>query len=200
MPTSQQNDLDFSLLPSVDVGRTFWSLPPEISTGIENYPETLLRAKAAVHFCRLPPYPERTGDENLRLREAYLRAALGEFVTMEETLRSDCPTTNPRRIVDSRNPLLHIIKQLRNLQFHLQTSTLTPEQQRVLFMGDEHDMDIYYIGDLEITDFDKLNDARRYKDSDKIQMLAWFNESQRVWGTADLVRRAVEAFASEIAT
>ena len=199
MPTSQHNHLDFSLLPSVDVGRTFWSLPPEIAAGIENHPETLLRAKAASHFCGLAPYPERTGDENLRLREAYLRAALGEFVTMEDALRSDCPA-NPRRIVDSQNPLLHIIKQLRNLQFHLQTSILTPEQQRVLFRGDEHDMDIYHIGDLDVSDFDKLRDARRYTDSDKIQMLAWFNQSQRVWGTADLVRRAVEAFASEIAT
>ena len=196
----RQNPLDFSLLPSVDVGRTFWSLPPEIAAGIERYPETLLRAKAAAYFCGLAPYPERTGAENLRLREAHLRAALGEFVSMEEALRSDCAGDDVRRIVDSQNPLLHIIKQLRNLQFHLQTSTLTPEQQRVLFMDAEHDIDIYYINDIGISDFDRLRDANRYADPDKLQMLTWFNESQRVWGAADLVRRAVEAFAVEIAT
>jgi hypothetical protein len=201
MTAPQINQLDFSLLPPLQTGSMFSALKSEIDAKLKQYPATYDRANGALSFsAKICNTPKANDGSNLKLREAFVRAALGEFVSMEEAVYYDAPNGNNGKIKDSRNPLLHMMKQLRNMQFHLMSSTLNTSKKPIVWASQESTITLWYVQDIAVSDFDRLRNANRYSASDKTQLISWFNSSQKEWGINQLILEAVNAYATEIVT
>lgn len=182
--------LDFGLLPQLDSYRVFLSLDDEIKTALAKLPETLARAKGACHHCH-----GVRSDGAIEAKESALRSALAEFVSMEESLERDVNNARvvaaPVKITESQNPLLHSIRELRNLEIHLQTSRLKSVEKPVIYVGDNCQTDIWVVGDIAESDFMKLRNAKHYKRDDVVEMVDWFNWAQKEWGIDQLIYRAI---------
>jgi hypothetical protein len=188
--------MDFSQHPDKEKGFRFACLNKTVDERLKRFEATYDRAKGALHFCaRITNMP----DIDTKGREAYLRAALGEFVSMKEMIRRDeDSTTGAPRIDDSSNPLLRIMKELRNLQFHLISSPMKTEQLLVTGSEGEHEMPVWFIENLSIGDFEDSRNRHLYKSTVLQRMIDWFNKHQRPWGVPWLLQHAVNAYAEEI--
>lgn len=186
--------LDFNLLPRLDSYRVFLSLDDEIKKALAKLPETLARANGACHHC----HEVRDDGGAIEARESALRSALAEFVSMEESLGRDLNNAGigaaPVKITESQNPLLHVVRELRNLEIHLQTSRLKSVVKEVTYVGDNYHHDIWVAGDITESDFMKLRNARRYQRDDVVKMVDSFNRAQKKWGIDQLIYRAVAGY------
>jgi hypothetical protein len=210
-------ELDFSLLPNLGAAPLWmtidWLSPNDaMKNPLTKLQETYDRANAAVRFCWfVGTTAERlccTEDNTAKTREAFLRAALSEFAAMEETLKRDLASRGIKggcvKITDSRNPLLHIVKQLRNLEVHLHSATLTSEKKRTLLVGhtenpvQDYSLETWMMDDITPEEFDSLRGAKCYRGIDKTRMIRWFNKAQKIWGVAEIVYRAVLFFGKEL--
>lgn len=193
------NSLDFTMLPTLEKGSAVYRLPPELDRKLSAFPATYDRARGALSFSVKINHEPRCDDgADMKARESLIRAALGEYVSMEEAIKWDRPDSQTPRIRDSRNPLLHMMKELRNLQFHEITSPLRARPEKIIYAGTEFDVDLYCVEDLKEEDFDRLNNAKFYSPDDKTRMIQWFNENQAKWGVSELILRAVTIFARDI--
>jgi hypothetical protein len=196
---SNQIQLDFGLLPTLEAGAMFVALDPELDERLKSFPATHDRAMGALAFsARISNTRASEDGSDIKLREAFCRASFGEFVSMEESIVYDCPNGQHPKIADTRNPLLHVLKQLRNMQFHVMNSTLENEEHGVVWAEQESRMKFWYIQDISVTDFNRLRAAHRYSHGDKEEMVSWFNTSQRKWGVTQLILEAVGAYANII--
>ncbi|MBD1925984.1 hypothetical protein H6F74_06760 [Trichocoleus sp. FACHB-90] len=121
----QKYILDFSLLPDLKYSVWLYTLGNEIENSLRALPKTLGRAEAAMFFV----YQLACSDDSGPRKEAYLRAALAEFVSMEEMLARDLANLGKSepilKCIDTKDPLIHIAKALRNLEIHLQSSKMS---------------------------------------------------------------------------
>src|SRR5215208_4202399 len=92
--------LDFSLLTRPKFRELYLGLPPEIEEAIKVFPETSARFEGALKFCW---YISATPDvlfaeepQATRVREAFLRASLAEYVSIEDTLKRDLEKLNTK--------------------------------------------------------------------------------------------------------
>jgi hypothetical protein len=119
--------LDFSLLSKSYSKSISVRLPDEISRAIEVLPETSARIEVALRFCW---FISGTKDilhtdepRATHLREAFLRATLAEYKSVESALERDLKKLQRNqkaiKITDSKNPLLHLMHEMRNLEIHL---------------------------------------------------------------------------------
>jgi hypothetical protein len=199
-----KNKLDFSLLSRFDTRSLFVRLPGEDEEAIEILPETSARIEGALKFCW---YVSATTDalfvnepKATRLREAFLRASLAEYVSIEDTLERDLHGLNTNikalKIWNLKNPLLHIMRELRNLEIHLTSSKLSESKINVLLVhkGIEHQSEktIWTVNDLTVEKFQSLRYAKeRYSQTEIKKMVDWFNDAQQDWGVHDLLYRAI---------
>lgn len=205
--------LDFSLVPDLKYG-TFWlTLDEQVERALSDFPQTLARAHSSIKFCWFVSQNANTlcckEGQVLQTREAFLRASLAEFVAMEETLERDLRLMGINqpaiRCNQTSNPLLHIIRELRNFEIHLHSSKLTSFRMPAMLGDDQKpeealafEANIWIIDDLTETGFKQLRNAARYTDRDIIQLLAWFNNAQKVWGIRELIFRAVHLYCDTI--
>jgi hypothetical protein len=93
-----KTDLDFSLLPSIDKIHAFPGIDDELKANLCPYTKTYNRAAGAIIFSkRISDSEDKSfncNDKKFNLGECYLRAALGEYASMEETLKLDLNLLN----------------------------------------------------------------------------------------------------------
>lgn len=202
---TSKHQLDFEMLPSLTTGSVIRRIDPDLDEPLSRLPQTYARAVAAIRFSHLLDYAEH----DLALREAYLRAALAEYVSMEDTLVRDLRALkihrDPIRSCDSGNPLLHIIRELRNLEVHLRSSKMAASKTKALYKhhndGEDYheiELDVWWIEPIQPREFHELHNSKHYHAHDIAQMLDWFNNGQKIWGVDELVRLATNAYAREI--
>lgn len=208
--------LNFDLAPT-DFHRrpSTYNLPFIFEAPLSILPETVNRASIAVKFCWFatvsPDDLLHCGDaEKCRaLREGFLRAALAEFVSMEDALGRDLQRAGIKetfRIYESENPHLHIVRELRNLEVHLRSTELKAELRTYTYAdrdmkpvpGSNHESRIWTSDLLRPEDLMRLNNAKYYSRADLDRMCEWFNEAQLSWGLPDVVFRAVLSYCDEI--
>lgn len=113
-------NLDFSRLTRSDHQGLFVSLDSEDEKAISVLSETSERVEGAIKFrwfvssdAELMCVPEKRAP---KMREAFLRASLAEYVSTEESLERDLNKLVMRakilHIYECSNPLLHIIRLL----------------------------------------------------------------------------------------
>ncbi len=198
--------LDFTLLERLNSREIFVVLPDSINEALEVLPETSARFEGAIRFCW---YCSASADvlfadepKATRTREAFLRASLAEYVSVEDTLKRDLlkidSTSKPIRITDLPNPLLHLVRELRNLEIHLTSSQLSSSKKRVEYAGQEHETTIWTVDNLTVQKFQELRNAKFYAKDDIERMVNWFNEAQYDWGVPHLMFRAIVEWATAI--
>jgi hypothetical protein len=198
--------LDFTILPDLSESSAVLALDPDIQQALRAFHQTYDRAWGAMHFCYNIAGTEgtlRATKENfVRAREAHLRASLAEFASMEDALERDAHAAGTSlpllRMRDLSDPLLHIIRELRNFEIHLHSSRLSSHDITAVMSGsyprewsETVTKPAWCIQDLTPGDFANLRNARRYVPADVVHMLAWFNAAQKTWGIQELVRLAI---------
>jgi hypothetical protein len=204
------NQLDFNLLPKLESAPFFISLDSKLQSSIAKLPETAARSDAALRFC----WYVSQGNQQLhaeepratRLREAFLRACLTEYRAMDEVLPRDlaalCIQASPLKINQLKNPLLHLMKELRNFEIHLATSSLLSAEINVVAKWQdkeiEHKSSIWVTDPLTVTKFKQLKNSRYYLDADITAMVNWFNQAQQEWGVHHLAFLAIKMYCEEL--
>jgi hypothetical protein len=201
------NTLDFSQLPDVVLGRAVWSMPDDLRKALSDFPETAARCEASMWFAykAAESTDQYSADTELPRREAFLRAALAEYSSMDDSLRWDCKNVLRYRMFSSSNPLVHLVRLLRHVNIHLTKTTLQPEIIQATWIGAAPDntdysssFAIWTIPQLDSSRLATLQDSKHYSAGDMDRVCAWFNLYQRTWGAPDLVWRAAECFAKEV--
>ncbi len=210
MPRS--NQLDFRLLPKLESASMFLSLDPLVERAMTSLPETSARADAALRFCW---YVSQGTDElhadeprATRLREAFFRACLTEYRSMDEVLPRDLATlrisTPALKIHELSNPLVHLMKELRNFEIHLASSALTSKTIKVVARWQntdmEHESRVWVTEPLTVPKFNGLKNASYYCAADIEAMVDWFNNAQQEWGVHHLAFLAVRTYCDELVT
>jgi hypothetical protein len=203
--------LDFKKVPKLDVSSAFVSLSKTVRDALPTFPQTFARAEGAIRFCQFVSglemfLPTLEPDESVRLRAAFLRASLTELCSMEETLKRDLHisgrTGNALRISDSESPMLHSIRELRNLEVHLTSSDLGSSTQEVEWRPDGEaltiTMTIWTIDNLKSENFLKLKNAKYYDKKQLLKAATWLLSAQRKWGISEIVKLSINEHAENI--
>jgi hypothetical protein len=120
------NRLDYGLLPEPESTPTFTSLPEELEAAMQRLPRTLRRMEAALSSAREIDSFREGGARAQRRAESAFRSALTEYIAIEDTFKRERPAgTPPFRLLDTTNPLPHILRLLRHLQTHHTASELS---------------------------------------------------------------------------
>ncbi len=194
-----KSKLNFDLLPSNNFfeTRSFWKiLDKELENALSRHPETLDRARGAVMFAEAA-----NGHNDTWIDGAYLRAALGEFRSMEEAFGRDMAelgTTKTFKLVDSENPFLHLIKILRDLNFHVKRMDTAKESREASWREQTFEHTVVLVADLSLEDFIATSNTKYYEMQDLERMFDWFNSAQSNWGAGYVVRVAVETYIKEL--
>jgi len=84
--------LDFHLLPEFEFTALFICLPEDLKTKLERFPETSERIEGALMFCTKLTYCDPKQDSRAAIKaDAYFRAALAEYASIEETFNRERP-------------------------------------------------------------------------------------------------------------
>ena len=203
------HSLDFRLLPSVSFGRAFMRLDDDIAAGIASLTKLSERASNAVRFA----YWAGGTSEILRcpesdvqqLREGCFRAALTEFASMEEVQVLDYKDRGisrmPLKLNETSNPLLHLFRELRNLEVHLRHSELRSVPKDVLWGHKDRPAEataltisIWILDGVTPQSFGLLRNAKHYTSDQIDQMISWLNTTQEQWGIQEIFLLAVEDY------
>jgi hypothetical protein len=144
MPT--QLLLQFNALPTFETSPALCTLDAESARGLRKLPNVYARAVAALRFRQnIVSSAKHIGvtDEELPIMQvAYLRAALMEFVGMEEVLPLDLADRvqgeSPLRIYDTRDAMLIMLREMRHVQLHLLNSSFDSTEMEAFYrFGEE---------------------------------------------------------------
>jgi hypothetical protein len=187
----------------------FMRIDDDVAAGIAPLKRLSERASNAVRFAYWAGGTSDTlrcpESEVQQLREGCFRAALTEFASMEEVQILDYKdlgiARTPIRLNETSNPLLHLFRELRNLEVHLRHSELRSVAKEVLWGHMERPdeaaaltISIWILDDLSPKSFGLLRNAKNYT-SDQIDvMISWLNASQAEWGIQEVFLLAVEAY------
>lgn len=200
--------LDFTKVPTLDKGHFFMRIERDVALEIGHFRRLMARANNAVRFISWSE-----GDSTLlhcnesevqQLREGCFRAALTEFASMEDVQRLDYEEHGVVRaqikLNDTANPLLHIFRELRNLEIHLRHSKLRSFPKDVLWGKKEVPLtiDIWVVEGVTPESFALLRNAKNYSSQQIEQMVNWFNAAQAEWGVQELFLLAVEEYCREL--
>jgi len=201
--------LNFQDLPNIDTSKSpfLYQLGSQREAALTSFNQVLERAEGSLYFSA-----KFHGENKVNTKKFLLRAAMYEFVSIEEVISRDLESNNinskPLKIINTNNPLFHTIKQLRNYNIHLGSTdiTYTELRKKVFGMieqfengkGYEYEDNEPIISNLNVTEFNKLKDANKYSDKDKLSMVEWFNLNQRIWGVNHLVYRATQLYCDKI--
>ena len=126
---------------------------------------------------------------------------------MEETLKIDFPNQKPLKLNDIKNTLLHILRELRNYQFHLRNvdlnfneseSTIINENDPSFSLG-PFKTKLTVIDNLELAELRKLRNIRNnYSNTEIEHMISCMNKWQLEYSIQSLVLKGLKFYTNEI--
>ena len=189
--------MDFNNLSTIDRGHVVLTLDDSIKESLGVRPEILDRIENSLEFIS-----KIGGDNKDRFRCGLIRAALSELFSIEDIQQ----TRHKHRLNTSRQPLLCVVRELRNVQIHLSSAILDDEKRQILW-GDIANPEeatagkraIRWIDNISIGDFEQLRYFPNYNLDDFVQALRWFDDNQRKWGIVEVLFRAISQYGREMA-
>lgn len=211
--------LDFTRLPVFVGTPLFCCIDSDIEASLKPLSDTHARIRCASRFLQnFGASAEQLhvhDDELLPMWAGYLRAALMEYAGMEEASRRDLRRLDRGdaavSILDTRNAMLIVVRELRNLQVHVvQTAFDVTQKQAILrtivrgraadalrALGYEENskMDITTI---PRADLDQLlgRPPKGIAVADFGMAVQWLDEAQNRWGIRDVILASVEEYAT----
>lgn len=199
-------------LPHFETSPLFCTLEQSAEDALRQLPNAYERAIAALRFRQCIG-----GDANaLRVSEdhagimqvAYLRAALMEYVAIEEVLPLDLAKRGfgekPLRILDTGNAMLILLRELRHLQLHLvNTRFKSTSRAAVLRTRNKEEefkteVSILTIPIAELRQLKSLRNAARFDPNELDAAISWFSQAQSQWGIGDVVQSGIQIYTTEI--
>lgn len=196
--------LDFESLPEVVSTSILDGLDRDLERdmqGLGFMVETLDRARGAVAlFDGASAQRERWRDE------AHIRGGLAEFKSIDDSLVRDLRQAGDGRpahkLRQSRNPLVHLMSLMRDVNIHASRSrTDTAETTVIPTFGEprRHTYKVPLIINLSIQQLlSKREASRLYSEPDLRRVVKWFEDNQRKFGAPDLLARGVGCFCQEL--
>jgi hypothetical protein len=137
------------------------------------------------------------------MQVAYLRAALMEFVGMEEVLPLDLAERgrgeSPLRIYDTHDAMLIMLREMRHVQLHLlNTSFDTTEMDAFFRFGEEThstQVTVLTVPKADLAQIKRLRNASRFDSVDLNRAIDWLAEAEAKWGIGDVVQSGVQCYA-----
>jgi hypothetical protein len=197
--------LEFDNLPTFESTPFFFSLEDVTDRRLRTLPNTYARCNAALRFMSWIGAGAEVlhvrDEERDSMRVAYLRASLMEYVGMEEALRLDVGS-GALNIPATRDAMLVVLRELRNVQIHLIGSALIAEKRPAIsrYKGEEHTHELTALM-IPRSDLNRLKDPRNASycnRSDFHRAVDWLADAQERWGIADVVMRGIWRFAVAI--
>ena len=209
---SSKTKLRLDGLPHFETSPLFCTLEPSTEAALRQLPNTYERAVAASRFCQ-----KIAGDKNALgvsedhvyiMQVAYLRAALMEYVAIEEVLPIDLVIRGfeekPLRILDTSNAMLILLRELRHLQLHrVNTTFKSASRSAVLRTRSEEkefetELTILAIPTADLRQLKTLRNAARFDPDELDAAISWFSHAQTRWGIGDVMQAGIQAYTTEV--
>jgi hypothetical protein len=202
---------DLSRFPEIShVNAWFFCIDDGIVKAMAPLGYALERAQNAVKFARFSQgsadLMRCTEPEADCLRAGFFRAALTEFVSIEDILPLDLTARGiakqQLRLNETPKPHLHVFRELRNHEIHLRQSSLSREERDMFWGRIEHPeaatlrrVPIWLLDGITVASFSQLHNVKRnYNHEEVCKLVDWLNQSQAVWGIQQLFLVAVEDY------
>jgi len=201
-----------SIFPTLPNAQLNLGIDSELFDELENYPNTRSRALCSVGFAQAAQggegFFEGLSNEAFeeQLRDGYMRAALGEFVSIEEIFLSEFAEGEIRsglKIYDTGELLPILFKEFRNLNFHV-SSTASLEHAssvKVIVSGSSGEGSVCKLpvrflayDRNSFCELDNLKKRRYWAQKNVDEILLWFDRHQRHVGVHRLLAIAVDQY------
>ena len=198
--------ISFSNSLKIDKGHILIQYKSGIIKKLAKYEKLCDRAEGAMHvlFCEnnSSGWSQREDiNSSTKTKESLLRCSLAEFVGMEDTLSFYFDKDKMYHIYDSKDPVLHFVRELRNFEIHIKESTIRNEKRDyVLILGDANknvtiDIDIL---DINFESLKLLKNMKSYDNHEIVKMKECFDNLQNKWGYQEVLICAYEKYCNEL--
>jgi hypothetical protein len=200
--------LDLTLLQHFDAPGIFTRIDPDVEERLESVPEMRERMAACVYFChRILAGDDRVDakredgltQEQLTGRRKYLRAALGEFASLDAAVAMDLSLTGRQapKMSEVSDPRVHIVRLLRHANVHLSATSLSHATRNATWEGpagtNEFKYQLITGVNLEAA-IRETQSSQKYSSSGLNGMITWLVAEQGEWGIHHLILRTAEAY------
>jgi len=139
-------------------------------------------------------------DKNEKMKLCLLRCALSEIVGIEDALMKYYKCGSIYHLYDTKDPIIHFIRELRNLEIHIKEEKISKHNNKVtydgevvVYNGSEVSISIDYLN-IDIGSLKKLKNYNRYTQEQWSLMKNKFDELQKDWGYQEVILAAVEKY------
>lgn len=204
----QERALIFELLPVIEHMDIFIRLDIGIENSLEiekgRLAEVYERVQSALmFFCQV----KTESESDLWRNAAHLRAGLNEFYSIEDAARRDfklaCLGKGSAKICDSKNPLLHLMYLLRNVNVHAELSNTDIHHSSVVSNvgGDNHEIKLKALV-LRRRTIDQLLRSEKakkcYNHAELERAAEWLDRVQHIFGIGEVFRKGLSLYCGEI--
>ncbi len=173
---------DATAFPSFKSGHV---LPPKITSAKIKNPDLRGCLSASIFLASQIQLAE--GSVHLmanQIRSIYFRAALAELVRVEDITKAlRCPFI----LKDTSDPLLHVMKLLRNYQVHIGDSAIAAGSIAVLYEGVGVSYESFIVDNLSACGLRELDSAKNYSNEQLDELVSLFDVHQRKFGVVQLL-------------
>lgn len=151
-----------------------------INSNLQDFAETYDRASGVFYFST------KISTSNLEKSKFYFRGALGELISMEDSLKLYMGEKDQLRLYNINNTLLHVLRHVRNFQFHINifefdfvnhNSSIIQPHFKELNIENIISKEII-ISDFNVSNLLKLKDIGNYYSIDELNhMVKWYSSS-----------------------
>jgi hypothetical protein len=181
-------------------------IDPEVRTAVHSLTEVDERIEGVERLSHQIRAEFENSDGDAKRSQIYFRAALSEFVSMEDAAAFDFKRLNlgdAPKIEKLSDPRLHGVRLLRHANVHLSATQLTTTERPAIWHGPTGSQEFQYLLFLA-TGLNKTiratDQATRYASNVIAAMIDWLEAEQARWGIQHVVLRAAETYAQELAT
>jgi hypothetical protein len=199
-------------LPKFETSPLFVTLETSTEAALKRLPNAYERAVAALRFCQnigADGESLRVSEDHVHIMQvAYLRAALMEYVAIEEVLpvdlKTSCIEEEPLRIFDTGNAMLVLLRELRYVQLHLVNTLFDSSKRSAVLRTKKEDWDhkteltILTIPSADLQQLKTLRNASRFDRDELDAAISWFSYAQAQWGIQDVVLCGIRAYATAL--
>jgi len=181
--------LDFENYIKIERG---YAIIPSPDEKYKTLPDIYARLCSVIYFaCCIGEKSDRACISNSARNEALIRAALSEFIALDDFIYK----TYGRRLWfndhTNTDPIFHMLKLLRNYNIHISSSVIDSEPMQVRWLYEPEKiltMDKYFISNLNLESLARLDNAKKYL-SQLPMMIDAFEEQQHMFGICTLIMK-----------
>lgn len=200
------HSLNFSLLNKIQSSsvliRPSRDVDEQLRRFLPSMEEFYQRTQAALMFVL-----KTDAETESWINEAYIRAGLNEFYSLEDAARRAfrCmgQVRTPPTLRESFNPLVHLMYSLRRINVHVKPSTASVGEIHVQLNNpnnlQEFTWDAVMLSDKTESDLLSHGDVKmHYRHEDIKKAMAWVLQNQKAFGIGQVFRQGIEAYCREV--